>query len=207
VNTVGQFVDITGQRYGMLVAIYPTNKRTKNGGYIWVFKCDCGKVKDIPSNSVRSGLVKSCGCKNRTHGESSSRLFTIWVDMKQRCENPNVPHYRLYGGKGITVCDDWHDFIQFQKWSYKNGYSDSLTIDRIDNKKGYTPENCRWVTNKRQQRNRTNNHLITYKGETHCISEWSEILKISRVAISLRLSRYGFTVEDAFTKPVRKARS
>jgi hypothetical protein len=201
---MGLFTDITGQRYGKLVALHPTNKRTKSGGYVWHFKCDCGKEKDVPANSVKSKLVKSCGCEYRIHGSAESRLFTIWVNMKQRCENPNVPHYKLYGGKGVYICEEWHDFVKFQEWSLNNGYSDSLTIDRIDSNKGYTPENCRWTTNKEQQRNKSNNHLVTYNGETHCIAEWSEILGMSRMAILLRLNRYGFTAEEALTKPLRK---
>jgi hypothetical protein len=124
--------------------------------------------------------------------------------MKQRCENSSVPHYKRYGGKGVTVCAEWHDFINFEKWSLENGYDDTLTIDRIENSKGYSPENCRWVSNLIQQRNRKNNHLLTYNGETHCISEWSEILGISRSVITLRVSRYGYSVEEAFNKPVRR---
>jgi len=201
---MGLFVDITGQKYGKLVAMYPTNNHTKCGSYVWHFKCDCGKEKDIPANRVKSGLAKSCGCEYKIHGETESRLFTIWINMKQRCENPNVPHYKRYGGRGITVCDEWRDFIKFQEWSFENGYDVLLTIDRINNNKGYTPENCRWTTIKQQQRNRSNNHLVTYMGETHCIAEWSEILGMSMVAISLRLNRYGFTVKEAFTKPLRK---
>lgn len=204
---MGQFVDITGQRYGTLIAIHPTERRTKGGGYIWRFKCDCGNTKDIPANSVRTGMVKSCGCQYKYVCEQDKRLFTIWVNMRQRCSNPNSPNYNRYGARGIKVCDDWESFKKFRKWSIQNGYNDSLTIDRIDNDCGYNPGNCRWTTVLQQQRNRGNNHLITYKGETRCLSEWSEILGISRMAIMLRLSRYGYTVEEAFTKPVRKTKA
>lgn len=201
---MGQFVNITGHKYGKLLALLPTDKRTKSGGYVWRFKCDCGKEKDISANSVRSGMAQSCGCGYKYRQPEDKRLIDIWVNMRQRCRNANVPHYKRYGGKGITVCGGWDSFDNFKKWSTENGYNDLLTIDRINNSKGYCPSNCRWVTPIQQQRNRDNNHLVTHKGETHCIAEWSEILGISPAAILLRLIRYGYTIEDAFTKPVRK---
>lgn len=205
-NVIGKFIDITGEKYGRLTAICPTDKRTKGGGYIWHFKCECGTEKDIPSNSVRTGLIKSCGCVAKPHGMTNTRLFNIWVDMRQRCDNPNSTNYNIYGGKGISVCDEWKDFKTFAEWSFKNGYDKNLSIDRIDGSKGYYPENCRWATNKQQARNQSRNCLITYNGETHCIAEWSEILGISSVALRLRLTRYNYTIEDAFTKPLRKSR-
>ena len=202
---MGQFVDIAGQRYEKLVAMFPVDGRTRNGGYIWRFKCDCGREKDIPANSVRSGSVKSCGCGYKHRLNKDKRLFDIWVNMRQRCENEKVPHYQRYGGRGISVCSEWQDFDRFKKWSTENGYNDLLQIDRIDNDGNYMPNNCRWVTARQQQRNRGNNHMLTYKGQTLCIAEWGEVLGISQHAIMLRINRYGYTTEEALTKPVRKS--
>lgn len=132
------------------------------------------------------------------HGMWNTRIYHIWRGMKQRCEDKNAPAYRNYGAKGITVCREWHDFINFYEWARSNGYQDDLTIDRINNSKGYSPENCRWADLKTQGRNQTTNRIIEYNGETHCLTEWAEITGISRRAIWGRLAK-GWTVQDALT--------
>ena len=135
-----------------------------------------------------------------------SRLYSIWRHMKERCHNENHIAFPRYGGRGISVCDQWkNDFFQFKEWSLKNGYREDLTIDRIDNDGNYCPENCRWATRTEQQNNRAVNHFLTFKGETHTIAEWSRIIGMSRITIRSRI-REGWTIEEALTRPIRKSR-
>ena len=122
--------------------------------------------------------------------------------MKNRCNNPNHPRFKDYGGRGITVCDDWkNDVKSFYDWSMSHGYADNLTIDRIDNDGNYEPSNCRWVTQLVQVNNSRHNHIITYNGETHSMSDWARILGTSFHLLSNRINRYGWGVEKAFETP------
>lgn len=137
------------------------------------------------------------------HRETKTRLHKIWESMIARCEYEKHPYYADYGGRGITVCDEWHSYIEFRDWAITHGYNDDLTIDRIKNEEGYDASNCRWTTMREQQNNKRSNHIV-YLGEVgHTISEWSEILGINKSTISMRL-RNGWSDEDALTVPVRK---
>jgi hypothetical protein len=143
----------------------------------------------------------------------SERLQNIYVNLKQRCYNPKSTFYKNYGGRSITVCDEWLDsemydgrstkgWIAFKNWALSNGYADDLTIDRIDNSKGYCPENCHWVTMRTQQNNRRSNHLITYKGKTQSLANWCRELNLNYDTIKCRIRR-NWTIEKAFeTKSV-----
>ena len=143
--------------------------------------------------------------------DNHSRLNRIYREIKARCYNTNTPNYKKYGAIGITVCKEWLNpehatgtnncsvgFTEFKKWALANGYSDNLTIDRINNKKGYSPCNCRWVTQKTQQNNRTNNHLINYKGRTQTLMQWSEELGFNYCKVKQRLNKLHWSVEKAF---------
>lgn len=138
----------------------------------------------------------------------SERLQNIYVNLKQRCYNSKSTFYKNYGGRGITVCDEWLNsemydgrstkgWIAFKNWALSNGYADNLTIDRIDNSKGYCPENCRWVTMKTQQNNRRSNHLVTYKGKTQSLANWCRELNLNYDTIKCRIRR-NWTIEKAF---------
>lgn len=136
-----------------------------------------------------------------------TRLWYIWVNMKTRCCNPNSKAFPRYGGRGITICDEWlNDSLTFCEWAMTNGYQDDLTLDRIDNDGPYSPENCRFISMTEQQHNRSNNRNITYQGETHCVTEWSRRLGINQTVLCRRLDR-GWTVERAFTQPVDHRRT
>lgn len=158
--------DITGQRFERLLVIRRDGS-DKNGQACWLCQCDCGNTVTVSGKLLRSGNNRSCGCirrertieMNTTHGlsmdgEKKSNLFQRWMGMKNRCYNPKNDHYHRYGGRGISVCDEWlNDFQSFYDWSMSNGYKKKLQIDRIDNDGNYCPENCRWVTNKKNARN------------------------------------------------------
>lgn len=121
--------------------------------------------------------------------------------MKQRCYNQKSPEYKWYGGKGIAVCDEWlHDFKAFYNWAITNGYADDLTIDRKDNSKGYSPDNCRWATNKEQHNNQSNNVKITYNNKTQTLKQWSEELNVNYSTLRMRIER-GWSIERALGTP------
>lgn len=168
-----KFKNISGQRFGMLVAIEPIATRNKNRARIkWKCQCDCGKLTVVTSSNLTAGHTKSCGCLNQKlfsercksmptiHNGSKERLYSVWHGMKARCNNPNNKRYPQYGGRGIKICDEWdEDYSDFRAWALKNGYDPqaqrgAYTIDRINNDLGYSPENCRWITNKEQQKNK-----------------------------------------------------
>lgn len=132
-----------------------------------------------------------------------TRLYTVWIDMRQRCSNPNRKEYARYGGRGITVCEGWDKYEEFRAWAMESGYSDNLTLERVNNNGPYCPENCRWATRKEQANNRVTNRLLTMNGETHTMTEWAEVTGISRETIQRRLQR-GWTVEKALTVPVHR---
>lgn len=203
------FIDRTGWRYGRLTC---TDKYERRGGFIyWLCKCDCGKETYVRAQNLVTGEVKSCGCAmehvNMIHGLSHTRLHNIWQKMNDRCFCKNIPAYKDYGGRGITVCDEWlgtEGFIRFYEWSMNNGYEEDLTIDRIDNNKGYTPDNCRWTTRLIQANNTRSNINITYKNETHTIAEWARIYNMNADTLRQRISILGWSFEDAITREVRK---
>ena len=198
------FIDLTGRRYGKLVVLN-RDENNKGRNVKWVCVCDCGSQTTVCGNDLKAGKTVSCGClrkegSHRTHSMSRTRLYRIWGNMKSRCTNSNVKQYKDYGARGITVCQEWMDsFETFKEWAMANGYSEELTIDRIDVNGNYNPSNCRWITRKEQSLNRTDNHWLNYKGETKTIAEWSAITGIHRATIESRL-RNGMTTEQALEK-------
>ena len=198
---MGTFKDLTGKKFGRLRVIKPLDEKCESGKHKrWICICDCGTFKVCYSDKLLKGDNKSCGCIN--HGKTKTRLYHIWVHMKERCYNPKNESYHLYGKRGIAICDEWlSDFMNFYKWSMAHGYSDELSIDRIDNNKGYYPDNCRWTTMKIQANNTRSNHLITYQNETKTLTQWAEQLGIKSNTLLYRLRR-GWTVERAFTTRV-----
>lgn len=176
------FKNLTNQKFGYLTAIcLDFQKSTKDNKY-WICRCDCGKTRSLQTAQLTSGKVTSCGCQNprsKKHSiiKNHRRLYSVYSSMIARCHNPKSISYKYYGGKGITVCDEWkNSFENFSKWSELNGYNDTLSIDRIDNSKGYCPSNCRWIPLSEQSNNKTTTVQYTHNGETHNLKEWSRIL-------------------------------
>lgn len=131
------------------------------------------------------------------------RIYSRWSKIKARCNNPKAVNYERYGGKGISMCDEWLEFENFYQWALESGFDPNLTIDRIDNGKGYSPDNCRWVDYYTQENNRSDNVFLEHNGEKHTIAEWSRLLNISRKNIEKRLA-LGWSVEETLSTPVRR---
>lgn len=200
--------DITGQRFGRLVAIKRCGKNSC-GQSLWEYQCDCGKtIVTVARNSL-----KSCGCLNRelfeqnkrkpVHGMYKTRQFSIWHSMKQRCLNPNKSSYKYYGGRGINVCDKWLTFEGFWE-DMQLDYSDELTIDRIDVNGNYEPSNCRWATNEEQASNKSTNIILTIDGLTKTFKQHCKSHGINYSTAINRVARHGYTYEDAVKIPTKE---
>lgn len=205
-----KLIDLSGQRFGRLTVIERAD--SSKGKTKWLCKCECGKETVVFASNLTRGIAKSCGClrnevtsKRRTiHGQRRSRLYNIWEQMKGRCTRSTHPFYRLYGGRGITICEEWKDsFKPFHDWATANGYADNLTIDRIDTNGNYCPENCRWADMVTQANNTSRNHLLEYNGEVHTLAEWSKLTGINYMSLKTRIRR-GWSVERALTERANK---
>lgn len=169
-------LDLSHEKFGRLTPMKPS--RTVSGKYAWICKCDCGKYITVRTADLRRGHTQSCGCYQaeqvRTHGLSKTAPYHTWRKMVARCCDETDKDYSNYGARGITVCTDWLDYSKFYEWALQNGYKRGLTIDRIDNDKGYCPSNCRFITMREQERNKTNNIHVTYDGEEMLLVEFAE---------------------------------
>lgn len=176
------FKDLTNQKFGYLTAISIDETKTTSHHVYWICECTCGNKRSLQTYQLTSGKVTSCGCQNprfKKHFMISKRkrMYSLYCSMIARCYNPKSISYPYYGNKGITVCDEWKDdFNSFAEWAETNGYNDTLSIDRIDNSKGYCPSNCRWIPLIEQANNRTTSVSYIHNGETHNLKEWCRIL-------------------------------
>ena len=206
---MAKLIDLTGQRFGKLTVVEAVINPQNNRKY-WRCLCDCGNTVYSYSHSLLIGAVISCGCSHIKHGGCSNgiedRLYGVWRSMRQRCYDPHTDSYKNYGARGIDVCEEWrNDYQAFKEWAYSHGYDDSapfniLHIDRIDNNKGYSPANCRFITSSQNNRNRRNTKYATINGETRPVIEWCELLGKDFNLVRQRLG-YGWSVENAFFKP------
>lgn len=195
-------IDLSGKRFGRLTVI--ERDYSKKTRVYWFCKCDCGNVVSVSGANLGRN-VNSCGClrrettikREKKHGKRHEKIYGVWCTMKSRCYNKNVKSYKNYGLRGIQMCEYWkNDFETFYNWSMESGYAEGLEIDRIDNNKGYSPDNCRWITKKENMNNTRQNVIVECGGETHTISEWSDISGTKERLISQRLKN-GWSEQDA----------
>ena len=206
------YSEILGMKFGKLL---PTEKvGYVNGRMTWACKCECGNMINVIQKNLTNGNTKSCGClikeiahKRKKEYDHKERLYVLWIGIKQRCYNPNNISYKWYGAKGVNVCSEWQrDYLAFREWMLNNGYDETLprgiqTIDRINFKEGYSPENCRLITITEQQRNKKDNVLYEFNGEKHLLCEWSEILGIDYSVLKSRVGDYGWSIKEAIENP------
>lgn len=206
--------NLIGKKFGMLTVTDFSHKEKSNQGiykYYWICKCECGNVVTRRSDGLKlKNRVVSCGCYARqmskehftnnnprkTHGQTKTRLYKIYAKMKERCYDQNYPQRNLYGGRGIKICKEWLDsFENFRDWAIKNGYSDDLSIDRIDANGDYEPSNCRWADKYQQANNKRNNIVLTYNGETLTMPQWARKLNLPYSTLADRRKK-GKSVEE-----------
>lgn len=201
---MAELIDISGNEFEHCRALKHVGGG--KGGAKFLFRCECGKEFIARSNDVRKGRIKSCGCVNRReirektkkHGFHKHPIYQAWSHIKQRCHNPKNKEYKNYGGRGIVMCNDWFDNPEeFINWSLKNGWRKGLTIDRIDNEKGYCPDNCRWVSMEVQENNKRNNHYYDYNGEKKTLSQIARENGISRNSLYYRANVKNIPLEKA----------
>lgn len=213
------FDNLIGRKFGRLTVIGLSEKKSGRKSY-WVCECECGNKKLVRSDGLKRGQVRSCGCLKEeqniinldrtTHGDTPTgghkRLWQIWQGMKKRTSNPNDNAYPRYGGRGITMCNEWREsYIAFKEWALANGYADNLTIERTDVNGNYEPSNCKWATQKEQCNNRRSNVHIEWQGKTQNIKQWADELGFSYRVLHDRYHRYGHRPPELF-KPVKNAR-
>ncbi len=206
--------DIAGQKFGNLTAVRfdHRDEHTVGGQHYWLFRCDCGNEIVLRKSAVTSGNTKRCFCcaaqrsaeASTVHGGVGTRLYREWAGIVQRCTNPKDTSWGRYGAKGVTVCNEWRSFPAFRKWAYANGYNDSLTIDRVNPNGNYDPSNCRWASVREQANNKQGTLWIEYSGERLQLSYWADRLGINYHTLYDRLYLHGWSVEKAFTTPVRR---
>lgn len=198
-----------GEEYGYLTAICDTGKRDSVGNCVWLCRCVCGRSIEKTSRYLhRKETTRSCGCRRgekrikhgdtRKHGKTA-RLYRIWSAMLWRCSEDNDSRYS-YAKKGIKVCEEWLDYETFKTWSLENGYSDDLSIDRIDNKGNYEPSNCRWATHTVQANNKSNNHLLNCNGKVVTLAELARESGINYSTLRSRINRQGLSIDKALSK-------
>lgn len=186
-----------------------TKEKSKRRNYI-VLLCDCGNTyKALPAN-IKSGDCKSCGClkletkTNVKHGLKRHKLYSVWMNIRERCRREYIDAYSNYGKRGIDVCDEWYnDFKTFYDWAINNGYQKGLQIDRINNDGNYEPSNCRWVTRAENVRNTRKNVWIEYNGEKMVLMDWAIKLGINYHSLFTRLFQRKWSIEKAFTTPIK----
>ena len=211
---MGQFVDLTGKRFGRLLVIEKMSEHDKNGRLRWRCKCDCENEITIVTHGLTKG-TSSCGCLQKEvardahlvhgdcrRGQKKNRLFWIWAGMKNRIFNKNNHAYAAYGGRGITVCQEWLEYTNFKNWAVANGYNEALTLDRIDVNGDYTPENCRWATYEVQANNSRKNVFWEYNGERLTIAQWAKKLGIKPSRLWTRVHNHKWSVERALSTPL-----
>lgn len=203
----GREPNLPGDRYGRLTLLTECERQGNNR--VWLVRCGCGSQteKQVVQASIRSGLTTSCGCAQKTaatktakaratHGQRSNPLYSTWKHMIDRCVNPKNKRYADWGGRGISVCERWHSVENFIADMWPN-YKPGMTLDRIDNNKGYEPDNCQWSTCADQNRNRRDTHWVSYKGQNVCLTDAAAIAGLTRGLVKDRITKLGWPILKA----------
>jgi hypothetical protein len=196
-------INLVGQKFGRLIVLGKATS-TNNKNSSWRCKCICGNEVIVTRPNLIQNHTKSCGCLNKdivktrctTHGKTNSIVYKKWTDMKTRCTNSNTKGFKNYGGRGIVVCERWTKFENFLE--DMGDPPENMTLERIDNEKGYSPENCKWATATEQANNKRNNIKIEFNGKTKSLRQWADEIGIPKSAISQRLLR-GWSVRHVLT--------
>lgn len=202
--------NLVGKRFERWVVIEPVPRPSAAFKIRWICRCDCGTIRNLVGTALTSGHSKSCGCYKRemrfkdkyTHGYTDHPLFTTWLSMMSRCNKTHDRAYPRYGGRGITVSDSWTDFEKFAADMGPKPTPDH-SIDRINNDKGYSKENCRWATRTEQNRNRSNSSVLTFRGRTETLKDWSKYSGIPYETLRQRIFQLHWTADEAILTPVR----
>lgn len=203
---MGKKLNLKGQKFGKLTVLSlhdERDTRPKIPQYQWNCICECGNHVVVTTRLLKEGHKKSCGCLLRKKlNMSNTRIYRIWFGMKDRCNRNNNTRYKYYGGYGIGYCKEWEDFNVFYE-DMKDGYSDGLSLERIDYTKDYCKDNCKWVTQKEQVRNRSITKMVSYNGEVKPLAEWAEIYNLPYSILYDRYVSRKWTFERAITQPIR----
>lgn len=208
------FIDLSGRTFGRLTVLSRALDRVRTSGKtraMWLCRCECGRERIIQGAILRSGASRSCGCFSNelrskalaVHGMGEDNRYGIWRAMKERCRNPEVMHYRYYGGRGIQVCQRWDESFMAFAADMGRRPSGSHSIHRINNDGDYEPGNCRWATRTEQMRMTRRNRRIRYDGITLCLAEWAASIGISHSGLSHRLDHLRWNLARALTTPPR----
>ncbi len=201
--------DLTGRRFIKLTVVAYSHSGSY-GKHYWLCQCDCGSLKSVEATKLRSGRTRSCGCIRKCGFDTIRyKLYHVWDNIIKRCCSPTDKRYHNYGGRGITVYSGWLRFEPFYEWALSNGYKLGLQLDRKDNNRGYSPDNCRFVTCKVNQNNRRDNRLLKVNGVTKTLSDWAKETGIAKETILYRLNS-GYSDQEAVITPKferRKERS
>jgi len=204
---MGAVVDLLGRRFGRLLVVGRA-ENNKHNKACWTCLCDCGSTTAVVGDYLIKGDTASCGClwKERVtkHGKSYSPEYEVWKNMIRRCTNPNAQDYPNYGGRGITVCEDW---LKLENFCRDMGPRPTRlhSLERSDNDKGYCKENCRWATKKEQNNNRRSSRVFTYNGKTQSLQSWADALEISVSTLWSRVKN-GWDISRVLTEPVSNPR-
>lgn len=216
---IPKHIDLSGERFHRLTVLREDGRI--HGRPAFECRCDCGNLVRVNASELNASKIQSCGCLQRekasqclsamktTHGESSSRLYAVWMAMKNRCRNKRCKEYALYGGRGINVCPEWaENYETFRDWAFATGYNETAprgqcTLDRIDVNGNYCPENCRWSTQSEQCNNRQKNHYVEIDGQRKTIAEWAKVSGLRYSTILDRLNN-GWPPSRAISQPPRR---
>lgn len=188
---------MNGKRIGMLVVTGRDTHPDDNNDARWVCKCDCGSIVSVRGCHLRSGKIKSCGCRRYKHRKSQTKEYNSWKGARNRVTNPSTPHWNCYGGRGITMCERWLDSFEHFLEDMGECPPDKNSIDRIDNNGNYEPGNCRWADSEEQQQNRRSTVFINHEGNKISMTEYCKLVGVNYRRFTYLFRQLGLSVEES----------